>query len=79
MFINEDLMRIRHEEFLAEAERSRLLSLVKLRPASVFPTNARLLAWMGGAMRRWGSRLENRFTAEVMVNQPQSIDSSLNV
>ncbi|MCJ7535708.1 MAG: hypothetical protein MUO57_09265 [Anaerolineales bacterium] len=78
MIINEYLMRLRHEEFLAEAERNRLLATAVHHPARVISTYTRFLTWLGGLMSRWGSRLEKRFGAEAAVNH-SPIDRSLEV
>ncbi len=74
MIISEEFMRVRQVELLAEAEHNRLLALAKRKPVAAISTNARLLVWIGGAMRSLGSRLEDRFNAEVRSNQTQSAD-----
>jgi hypothetical protein len=74
MIIDEYLMKARHEEFLAEAERSRLVKLSMLKPGGAISSSVRVLVWFGGLLRRWGSRLEDRFAAEVRYNQTQPVD-----
>ena len=78
MIINEYLAQSRHQEFLAEAERNRLLSTAEHRPARVISTYTRFLAWVGGVMCSWGSLLEKRFGEQLAVNH-SPVDRSLEV
>ena len=73
------LVKIRQEELLREAERSRALSILKTHRASSSKPGARLLYWLGGNLHRWGRRLEIRFAADIQPNQDQPVDHSLNV
>ena len=79
MIIHEYLIRIRQDEILAEAERSRLINEAKRRPVKVFSFYARSLAWLGGILINFGSLLEKRFGKENVINHSQSIDRSLEV
>ncbi len=79
MFFYEDLMRMRHEEILAEAENSRLLAISRRKSVAVASTSARFLVWFGGLLRVWGCQLEERFSVNVCVNQAQPVDRGLNV
>ena len=74
MIIDEYLMKVRHEEILAEAERSRLVAISMLKPGGAISSSVRILVWFGGLLRRWGSRLEDRFAAEARYNQAQPVD-----
>ena len=79
MIMDEYLMKARHEEILAEAERSRLLAISRRKSVTVTSTSARFLVWFGGLLHMWGCRLEERFSVDVCVNQAQSVDRGLNV
>ncbi len=79
MIISEEFMRVRQGELLAEAENNRLLVLAKRKPGTAISMSARLLVWFGGLLRRWGCRLEERFSVDVCVNQAQSVNRGLNV
>ena len=74
MIIDEYLMKVRHEEYMAAAERSRLVAISMLKPERAISSHVRILVWFGGLLRRWGSRLEDRFAAEVRCNQTQTVD-----
>lgn len=79
MIIEEYLVKIHHEELLREAEKDRLANSLVVgrdRSASVY---ARLLVWLGGRMRTWGSSLEDHFAAQVNFNPQQPVDSCLEV
>ena len=79
MIISEEFMRVRQGELLAEAERSRLLAISRRNSVTVTSTSARFLVWIGGLLRMWGCRLEERFSVDVCVNQAQSVNRGLNV
>jgi hypothetical protein len=79
MIMDEYLMKARHEEILAEAERGRLVKLSKLKPDGAISSSVRFLVWFGGLLRMWGCRLEERFSVDVCVNQAQPVDRGLNV
>ena len=72
--LEEYLVRIRHKEFLAEAERNRLLAMAEKKHSSSISTAARLLVYIGGLFRRWGSRLEDRFAIESNPHQNQPVE-----
>ena len=74
MIIDEYFMKARHEEFLAAAERNRLVKLSMLKPEGAISSSERVLVWFGGLLRRSGSRLEDRFAAEARYNQTQPVD-----
>ena len=79
MIIEEYLVKIHQDELHAEADRNRLLSVASQNPVQKFSLNARFLTWLGGKLRSWGSRLEDRFAAEAASNQSRSIDCELKV
>jgi len=73
------LVKIRQQEMLREAERNRLLRMLKTSRGSSSKSRARLLFWLGGNLRRWGSQLEIRYAVDVNPNLDQPVDPSLNV
>ena len=79
MIIEEFLVKIRQEELLAEADRNRLLAAAKHKPDHSLSLGARFLTWLGGQLRRWGSRLEDRFAAESASTRSHSDDRVLKV
>ena len=79
MIIEDFLVKIRQEELLAEADRNRLLAAAKPKRVHSFSLSARFLTWLGGQLRRWGSRLEDRFAAESASTRSQSVDRILKV
>lgn len=79
MIIEEYLVKMHQEELLREAEKYRLansLAAGRERSASMY---ARMLVWLGGRLRTWGSTLEDRFSAQVNFNPQQPVDSCLEV
>jgi hypothetical protein len=60
-------LKFRHEAFLQEAERYRMISQFSRgssrRRISLYPT----LAWWGSKLSRWGHVLEERFSDQGMV------------
>jgi len=73
------LVKIRQEEMLREAERNRMVRVLKTRQASSSKSRARLLFWLGGNLRRWGSQLEIRYALDVNPNLDKPVDPGLNV
>jgi hypothetical protein len=79
MITQEFLVKIRQKELQAEADRNQLLAVAKQNPVQSFSVSARVLTWLGGHLRSWGSQLEDRFAAEAASNQVKSVDRRLNV
>jgi hypothetical protein len=79
MYLDEYMSKIRHEEFLAEAENNRLLSLSRRKPGAIVSATVRFLVWFGSLLRRLGSLLEDRFATEVSTKHARSADRGLNV
>ena len=74
MMINEYLAKVRHAELLAEAERNHRFALAKnKKPGNISP-GARLLVFIGGLLRRWGTQIEERFEAGASVNHARAAD-----
>jgi hypothetical protein len=73
------LVKIRQEEMLREAERNRMVRVLKSRQASPSKSRARLLFWVGGNLRRWGSQLEIRYAVDTNSSLDQPVDPGLNV
>ena len=54
-------LKFRHEEFLQEAERYRLISQVKRQSSGRRISLAPTLAWWGNKLSKWGHVLEEKF------------------
>ena len=67
-------VQIRHKQFLAEAESNRLLELAEKKNATSISTAGRLLVYIGGLIRRWGSWLEDRYTIDSKPHHNQPVD-----
>ncbi len=59
--------KFRHEEFLQEAERYRLISQVKRQSSGRRISLAPTLFWWGSKLSKWGSVLQERFGDPGMV------------
>lgn len=79
MILHEYLLHQRHEELLAEAERSRLIKEAMRCQDKRFGFYARILAWLGSILCNLGSLLERRYGEDVAISHSQSLDNSLEV
>lgn len=77
MIINEHLVRIRHEEMLAEAERIRMVSLANRSSRKKKSVYGILLNWVGSLLCRWGDLLQERFGDQDLVDQSQTMDTGI--
>jgi hypothetical protein len=77
MLFNEHLVRIRHEEMLAEAERIRLVSLVNRQSKKRKSFFSVSLNWMGNLLCKLGGFLQERFGEQDLVDQSQTMDTGI--
>jgi len=77
MIINEYLVRTRHEELLAEAERARMVSLAFRSSRKKKSVYGVLLNWMGSVLCKWGDLLQERFGEQEVVDQSHNMDAGV--
>jgi len=74
MIINAHLVRTRHEELLAEAERARMVSLAFRSSRKKNSVYGVLLNWVGSLLCKWGDLLQERFSEQEVVDQSHNMD-----
>ena len=79
MLLNEDLMRIRQEEILSQAEYNRLVAQAKRRSPRRWSYSGRALTWLGNRLIKWGEHLQLRFGDAKKISQPQPVKRGVEV
>lgn len=77
MIIYEQLVRIRQKEILDEAERYRLISMVKPSPVRPRKNYSRMMTWIGNLFIIWGTKLTKRFGEKNIIIEPGVADNQI--
>jgi hypothetical protein len=79
MFFEDELMRLRQEQLLKEAEDSRLIAQLTGRSSRRGSVYALAFAWLGIRLCRWGTLLQERFEVAETASTSQSMDNRIKV
>jgi len=77
MLFDEELMRLRQEQLLKDAENSRLIAQVRNRSPRRATVYALAFAWLGTRLCRWGTLLQERFEAAETTSPSQSMNNGI--
>jgi len=77
MIFNEYLVRIRHEEMLAEAERVRMVSMAIRSSSKKKSYYGVALNWVGNLFCKLGGLLQERFGDQKLVDQSPTMDKGV--
>lgn len=59
----------RRREVIREVERERLAAQMPARHGAAYRLFCRSLAWLGGRLSAWGSRLQTRYAPQAMAQE----------
>ena len=77
MFFDEELIRLRREQLLKEAEQSRLIAQVRQRSPRRRYAYTLAFAWLGIHLCRWGTLLQDRFGVAETASPSHSMDNGI--
>ena len=77
MIIHEQLMHIRQNEILDEAEHYRLIRSVKQSPDRSRVNYANVMSWIGNLFLIWGTKLTIRFGEKNIINEPGLVNNQI--
>ena len=77
MFFDAELMRLRQEQLLKDAENSRLIAQIRKCSPRRAPVYRLAFAWLGMRLCRWGNLLQERFETAETTSPSQSMNNRI--
>ena len=77
MFFDEELLRLKREKLLEEAQRSRMIAQTRQRSTRRRYVYAPVFAWLGIHLCRWGTRLQERSGVAETAPTSQSMNNGI--